>query len=260
MKKTKRFIALLLTAALLAMTPLTALAASGYVPTKGEYYYKEGKKWVKSEVFSYKYKGDGKITEAVYKYDDGTSKTKYKWKGNKIAKITYSDGYTSYKYKKNKLVEVTYDYGGKSTNKISWKKNTGTYKTDYTTTTIKVNGKGQVTSVKYVYSDKTSSSESYKYYGNGNRKSYTYKGSGGYTYKAEYNSKGYVKKITQKGDGYSYSVSYSYKTKKGKLVSRIRKWKNSDGDSGESKTVYKKWKRVSNVRNCDGFWQELPLG
>ena len=121
MKKTKRFIALLLTAALLAMTPLTALAASGYVPIKGEYYYKDGKKWVKSEDFSYSYKSNGKITQAYYKYDGGSSKTKYKWSGNHVVKVSSSDGYTTYKYKKNKLVSIAENYGEKYTIKISWK-------------------------------------------------------------------------------------------------------------------------------------------
>ena len=263
MKQVKRLTALLLTVVLLAMTPLTALALgpSGYVPTKAITYSKSDGKWVKESERTFSYKSDGRIAKTTYKYlyDGGSSGwTKYTWSGNHIKKVTTSSGGGwSYKYKGNKLLSYKSLSGDKATYKITWKGKKGTYKKGKEKMTLTVNGKGQVVKEVYAYDGGTNTT-TYKYYGNGNRKSYTYKEKS-YTYTVKYNSKGWVTSEKETGE-YSYTAKYTYKTKKGKITERKSTYKWSDGGSYESKTEYTKWKKVSHVRNVDGFWYNLPLG
>ncbi|MBR1899490.1 MAG: hypothetical protein IJ820_00295 [Lachnospiraceae bacterium] len=256
MKRVKKLVALLLAVTLLAAIPTVAYAASGYVPTKATYYYLENGKWNKDSERTLSYNSSGKIKKVTYKYSDGYSGwTKYSWKGNFVTKISYKDGgYNSFKYKGSKRKSAVFNTGSKETRSYKWKKNKCTYKNGDTTVTLKINGKGQLVSEKYKNAD-GSGSTTYKYYSNGNLKSYTSKGSG-YSYTIKYNSKGFVKSEKGKGTGYSYSYTYSYKTKKGKIKERICKYNGKVS----SKTVYSKWKKVSNIRNCDRFGYMVALG
>ena len=253
MKKIRKFATLLLTAAMLAATSLTALAlpSGGYVPTKGTYSYYDSsaKKWVKSETITLSYKSDGRLTKRTYKYDeDYVLTTKYTWSGNRIKKITESEGggYTSYKYKGNKLVSYTRNYGEKHTYKFKWKKNKGTLKLDGYTETIQFNSKGQLVKETIKYTDGGTYTYTCKYYANGNLKKVTSKGSSESTTRS-YNSEGYLKKYTRKSGGKTYTTKYKYKKKNGK----IKQITITYSDGYKNKLVFSKWKKVSHVRNCD---------
>ena len=254
----KRWLCLLLVAALLAVTPVAAMAAE-YVPTKGINYWKNGTKWEKGTEYTWSYKGDGKITKRTWKDPDGASSTSsYKWKGNFLSKITWTNGqYSTYKFKNSRIQSITSVYpGGKQTIKIKWdkKKKKATYKSGDFTYTMTFNSKGQL--VKET--DKSSSETytyKYKYYSNGNMKKVTGGSNQGYQYTVNYNKKGYISSESGKDGTYSWSYKYSYKTKNGKITEKIMKYKD-----GETKTVYTKWKKVSRVRNCDGLGRSVPLG
>lgn len=254
MRKTKRIAALLLCMALLALTPISALAASGgFVPVVATSYTKNGSEWVKNGETKYSYKKDGRLTKISTTYSNGDSYiTQYKWKGNLIAKVTYSDGGSySYKFKKNKLQKTTASFSGGSTvTSFKWKKNTATYQDSNGTGTVKVNGKGQIIKETYKSNDGNTSSSTTKYYSNGNVKSYSY--SGAYSsYKVTYNNKGFIISESGISDGKPWSYSIKYITKKGKIVERLDTFKSVDGESYESKIVYSKHMKVSRFRNCD---------
>ena len=246
MKGIRKLATLVLTAAMLAATSLTAFAlpSGGYVPTKGTYSYYDSsaKKWVKQETYTWSYKSDGRLTKRTNKYDDGTSTIKYTWSGDRVKKIKDSSGYTSYKYKGKKLTSVTESYGSKHTYKYKWKKNKGTVKMDGYSNTIQINSKGQLTKSVSKYSDGDTYTTTYKYYANGNLKKVT-----GKNFSASYNSAGYITKITNKNDGKTYTTKYKYKKKNGK----IKQITITHSDGSKSRLVFSKWKRVSHVRNCD---------
>lgn len=88
MKQIKRMAVLLVTAAFLLLTPVSALAAKQeYVPTKAVFYYLDEGKWVKNYEETYSYTKNGRIKAYTIKYgDDDTSKTTYTWKGNYLKK------------------------------------------------------------------------------------------------------------------------------------------------------------------------------
>ena len=252
MKGIRKLATLLLTAAVLAATSLTALAlpSGGYVPTKGTYSYYDSsaKKWVKSNTYTWSYKSDGRLTKITHKdSDNSSSTTKYTWSGDHIKKIK-SDSYTySYKYKGKKLISATYDYGEKTIYKYKWKKNKGTLKTDEYTTTIQINSKGQLTKSKTKYSNGDVYTVTYKYYANGNLKKVTGKGKNDSS-STSYNSAGYITKYTNTYDGKTYyTAKYKYKKKNGK----IKQVNITYNGGGKAKLVFSKWKRVSHVRNCD---------
>ena len=256
MKTAKRLMAMLLVAALLAVTPAAAMAAE-YVPTKGTYYWKNGTKWQKGTEYTWSYKGDGKIKKVTYKEPDGySSSTTYKWKGSFLKTLRYSGNeYTSYKFKNNRLQSMTDVYGSnKETGKFKWdkKKKKGTYKGDGFTNVITVNSKGQRVKQSYIYSDGTYT-YSYKYYSNGNVKSISLKGPG-YSFSTKYNKAGYLTS-RKSSDGYSYTCKYK-KNKKGQITEKITKYNSG----GENKIVYTKWKKVSRTWNCDGFGTTVSLG
>ena len=254
MKRVKRAAALLMTAVMLFAASSAVFAASGEVPAKGTYYSKENGNWVKGNEYTWSYKSDGRLTATTTKRTDGTSTTtKYKWKGNFITKIIYSNGeYSVYKYKGTRRVSSAYYYsGGKNVNTYKWnkKKTSYTYKSGDSTYTINVNGKGQIVKEKIVTPNWTDIM-TYKYSG-GNLKSMTVKSTDDYTYAEKFNGKGYVTSIKGHSGSYSFNVTYTYKTKKGHIVERLMKNKSSDG-TVETKFVYSKWKKVSTMRNCDG--------
>ena len=261
MKQTKRLIALLLTAALLAMTPLTALALgpAGYVPTKTVTYDKVDGKWVQLSETTSSYKSDGRVTKKITKYTDGTTyTTKYTWGGDRVKKVVYPSGTYSYKFKGKKLVSFTVNTDSKKTYKLKWKGKNGTYKSGTSTETYTIDGKGRFVKEKLVLADGTTYISSYKYYSNGNLKSYSWKGNGT-SVTEKYNSKGWITSVVQKGST-PYTAKYTYTKKKGKVISQLCKWEFDKTSSGETKAVYKKWKKVRHVRNVDGFGFTLPLG
>lgn len=256
MKSVKKLIALLIAVTLLAAVPSVAYAASGYVPTKATVYSLENGKWVQSSERTLSYSSSGKIKKMTYKYSSGYAGwTKFSWKGNFVTKVTYNDGdYASFKYKSSKRKSTVYSFGSKETFSYKWKKNKCSYKDGDYTITLKINGKGQLVSEKQTGPDGTRT-WTYKYYSNGNTKSYSYKGPSS-TYTIKYNSNGFLKSEKGKRDGSSYSYVYSYKSKKGKIKERICKYNGKVS----SKTVYTRWKKVSNIRNCDGFGYRISLG
>ena len=265
MKRAKKLIWLLVTAAMFAAAPLTAMAlpAGGYVPTAGTRYYQDSstKKWVKSYKISYSYKKDGRLTKVTRKYTDGTDSTAYTWKGNNITKITdkysYGNSYTyTFKFKNKKL--TSYQFSGDKAQKIKWKGKTGTCTQTWdgggATYKYTINGKGQIVKVTTTHkSDGTKYTTTYKYYGNGNLKSYTLKGSG-YSYTTKYNQKGYRTSETRKEGSATSKTTFKYKTKKGKIKEVVTNYTYTSGEyssKSSSKFVFTKWKNVSHVRNCD---------
>ena len=188
--------------------------------------------------------------------DGSAGWTKYTWKGNYITKVSYNDGdYASFKYKGSKRKSAVYYYGkNNETISYKWKKNTCTYKDGDYTIVLKINGKGQIISEKQTGPEGTYV-WTYKYYSNGNRKSYSSKGPSS-SYTVKFNSNGYIKSEKGSRSGSSYSYTYSYKSKKGKITERICKYNGKVS----SKTVYSKWKKVSNIKNCDGFGYSSSLG
>lgn len=259
MKKAKRIVALLLTLAMLAgvSTAAYALPAGGFVPVKATNYTLVDGNWKEGSVRTLTYKGDGRLTKITTTNPSSgtTSSTSYKWKGNLITKVNWSDGdYQVFKYKGGRRTSYTYDYGVKYTYKFKWKKKTLTYATEDGTISTTVNGKNQI--VKTVRTGSSNSyTTKYTYYGNGNRKKYVHKTSDGIVTTYKYNSKGYIISET----GKNYSRKYTYKIKKGKILERICKYQES-GRSGERKVVYSKWKKVSHVRNCDAWGYSITLG
>ena len=249
MKKTKKTAAALLTIAMFALTPLTAMAASGYVPTKAISYYKENGEWVKShESFSWSYKKNGQLEKFTYKYDDYCYTESYSWKGNHITKNSTNEGglLAKYKYKGKKCVSQSSEGSKKSTYK--WKKNKATYKIGDTRYTLTINSKGKRTRLVAKGPDGTVTT-TYKYYGNGNLKSYVTKYPDGSKMTCKYNSKGYL--TSKKGD--YINCDYTYKTQSGKVKERIF-------SNGSRKIVYTKWKKVNNIINCDAFGIEVSPG
>lgn len=259
MKKVRRVVFLLLTLAVLAAGSTTAyaLSAASYVPTKATSYYLVNGKWEEGNHRVLTYKSDGRLTKVSSFNSSGknTSSVSYTWKGNLITKVKWSDGdYQLFKYKGSKRTSYIYDFGEKHVYKYKWKKNTLTYKTDDATITTTVNGKNQIVKTVNKGSNRTYTTK-YTYYGNGNRKSYSQKRSDGYTYTEKYNSKGLI--VSETGKNYSYT--YTYKIKNGKVLERYCKYKGN-GSSSESKVVYTKWKKVSRLRNCDGWGYSITLG
>ena len=264
MKRAKKLIWLLVTAAMFAAAPLTAMAlpAGGYVPTAGTSYYKDdANKWVKYEKISCSYKKDGRLTKITRKYTDGTDSTAYTWKGNNITKITTKNSghsyTTTFKFKNKKL--TSYQFSGDKAQKIKWKGKTGTCTRtgngDGETSKYTLNGKGQIVKVTTNYkSGGTKYTSTYKYYGNGNLKSYTVKMSGS-SYSEKFNQKGYRTSETYKeGSSYSKTTTFKYKTQKGKIKEVVMNYTYTSGENiykSSSKFVFTKWKNVSHVRNCD---------
>lgn len=252
MKRAKKLIGLLLSAAVLALTPLTALAlpAGGYVPTSATRYTlnKSTNKWEKLTTITYNYTNSGKLTKRTVKWDGGSCSHTYTWNGNYITKHKFKTLNTSYyvseeyTFKNDKLLTFkTKEYGhndGKYPN-IKWKGKTGTmtwkdgHKTKYT-----VNKKGQL--IKETDGAETTT---YEYYKNGNLKRITRKENGRTLSTKKFNQKGYIT-----------SKAYTYTIKNGKITKLVIK----DSD-GTRKYVFNKWKKVSHIRNCDAWGTYIDL-
>ena len=281
MKRAKKLIWLLVTAAVFATAPLTAMAlpAGGYVPTTGTWYYQDSstKKWVKDYKVSFSYKKDGRLTKVTQQYVDAPSvyTTAYTWKGNYITKINYKNNYydefglTTYKYKNKKL--TSYGYGEGNVQKYKWKGKTGTYSQTWDggsyTNKFTINAKGQLVKETYKYKNSgitTTDTSTYKYYGNGNLKSMTSKNQSSNvdSYVVKYNQKGYKTSESYKSNTYTSKTTYKYKYKKGKLKEVvITSSGKNDGESfkDSSKIEFTKWKNVSHIRNCDAWGHVISL-
>ena len=278
MNQIKKAITLSVFVFMLVITPVCVYAASGtYVPTKAKNYRFDGKKWVPDHEVAYKYKKDGRITESVFKSLEYNSTfcetTKYKWKGNYLAKIEedyskwkgnhlkFDDNYYNYEYRKNKIMSIvsycnmTSDKTEKTTYK--WKKKKASYKHTFGTTgTIEIDSKGRMIKNKLYFNKGGTYYYTYKYYKNGNLKEYTKKNSeGSISRKIKYNQQGYPTSVIFNGN-----TTYTYKKKNGKIIEQIETTKTADGYINKKKTVYSNWKKVRRVRNCDafGFFVETP--
>ena len=257
MKQIKRMAVLLVTAAFLLLTPVSALAAKQeYVPTKVVLHrYKEGN-WVAIYENNYSYTKNGRIkslTERSLEYGD-TYKTTYTWKGNYLKKEEGTNYIDTYSYKKKKLkssTEVRKLFGKATTTSVSWKKRKGTFTSSAGDTgTITVNKKNQKLKEERIYSDGDKYTTTLKYYANGNLKSVVYSGSVHSTvYK--YNKKGYP--ISVKSTDVEETYEYK-KNKKGQITEQLITIKYTDGRVYSYKRMFSKYKKISrSVRNCDAF-------
>ena len=257
MKQIKRMAVLLVTAAFLLLTPVSALAAKQeYVPTKVVLHrYKEGN-WVAIYENNYSYTKNGRIkslTERSLEYGD-TYKTTYTWKGNYLKKAEDDYSIDTYSYKKKKLkssTEVRKLFGKATTTSVSWKKRKGTFTSSAGDTgTITVNKKNQKLKEERIYSDGDKYTTTLKYYANGNLKSVVYSGSVHSTvYK--YNKKGYP--ISVKSTDVEETYEYK-KNKKGQITEQLITIKYTDGRVYSYKRMFSKYKKISrSVRNCDAF-------
>ena len=260
MKQIKRMAVLLVTAAFLLLTPVSALAAKQeYVPTKVVLHrYKEGN-WVAIYENNYSYTKNGRIkslTERSLEYGD-TYKTTYTWKGNYLKKEEGTNYIDTYSYKKKKLkssTEVRKLFGKATTTSVSWKKRKGTFTSSAGDTgTITVNKKNQKLKEERIYSDGDKYTTTLKYYANGNLKSHSYHSysAPNYSYILKYNKKGYP--VSFKSDSSGGSFKYK-KNKKGQIKEQLVTFKYDDGSAFSYKKVYSNYKKISrSVRNCDAF-------
>ena len=256
MKQIKRMTALLITAVLLILTPVSALAASQeYVPTKAEFYELIGGTWVLQSEETYSYTKNGRIKSVTYKQTSGGSAYTYRytWKGNYLKKQDDDYSSTTYNYKHKKLKSLVHYY--KSSNKtstftVSWKKRNGTvYAENGAGGSIVVNKRNQMTKLTSNTSSGTRT-ESFKYFSNGNMKTETFFDSDS-TESFRFHRKGYPLSYTSSN---GYQETYSYKKKKGKITEELITEKNSSGAVYYYKKVFKKHKKISrSVRNCDAF-------
>ena len=280
MKRAKKLIWLLVTAAVFAAAPLTAMAlpAGGYVPTAATWYYQDSstKKWVKDYKVSFSYKKDGRLTKITNKYQGTTASTAYTWKGNYITKINYKNSEnmlssTTYKYKNKKLISYQYN-GNKGANlayKYKWKGKTGTYtqtgEGGSSTYKLTINAKGQLVKETCKDNDGFETTSIYKYYGNGNLKSSTIKGKGfdsSFTRVKKFNQKGYITLESLTSRSNIDKTTYKYKTQKGKIREVVFTNTFKEGEysyEASRKLVFTKWKKVSHVRNCDAWGNTIPI-
>ena len=257
MKQIKRMTVLLITAAFLLLTPVSALAAKQeYVPTKAVYYELDEGNWVKIYEETYICTKNGRIKSYTYKslMHDSTGKIVYTWKGNYLKKEDGPFAAISYSYNKKKLKSVTQvaKLSGKTeTTSISWKKRKGTYtNSSGSIVSITVNKKNQKIKEERVDSYGRKSTTTFKYFANGNLKSESYSGLG-YSYVLKYNKKGYP--VSFKSDSSGGSFKYK-KNKKGQIKEQLVTFKYDDGSAFSYKKVYSNYKKISrSVRNCDAF-------
>ena len=278
MKKTKQLIALLLTFALLAITPISAMAASGgYVPTAATTYDLNDGKWEESHSLKMSYSKDGKITKRQYIYKDSAPYTiNYKWSGNYITKVTYqySDGTVSTTTRKFKggLLKSMVNINSEATTKYSykWKKKKASVKVTTNSTnkvilvsaTAKVNSKKQIISSEYKYSDGTKAKVTCKYYSDGKMKEYKSVSSTG-TSVEKYNKYGYITMwsyTNTEGKVSLETFKYTMDKKKKAPKELVYTYSYNGETPSTSKTVYTAYKKVSRVRNCDGSNYGFTLG
>ena len=103
MKQIKRMTVLLITAAFLLLTPVSALAAKKeYVPTKAIVYELKDGNWVESDEETYSYTKNARLKVFTTRSltSSYTYKAAYTWKGNFLKKEDGSYYITTYSYKK----------------------------------------------------------------------------------------------------------------------------------------------------------------
>ena len=151
MKQIKRMAVLLITAAFLLLTPMSALAArQEYAPTKAVFYELKDGNWVASYEETYSYTKNARLKAYTYKSltSSHTATTTYTWKGNFLKKQDDSYYTTTYSYKKKKLKsssEVNKSSGKTTTTSVGWKKRKGTVTgSDGATGSITVNKRNQM--------------------------------------------------------------------------------------------------------------------
>ena len=104
-----------------------------------------------------------------------------------------------------------------------------------------------------------SMTRTYLYYPDGNLKKYTATDPSGITSVARFTKKGYLKSYTTTSPWGTDSSTYSYKSKNGKLRECIVTYKSGSSES-QQRFVYKNWKKVSRIRNCDGHESIWGIG
>ena len=257
MKQIKRMAVLLIAAAFLLLTPVSALAAKQeYVPTKAISYELKDGNWVAICEETYSYTKNARLK--AYTYKSLTSSHSYKisftWKGDFLKKQDSLSYTTTYNYKKKKLkssAEVRKSSGSTTTTSVSWKKRKGTFtSSDGYTGTITVNKRNQVINTTRVHSSGDKYTSAFKYFSNGNFKSETYAGTD-YLEVYKYNRKGY--QISYKYGSSEATFKYK-KNKKGQVTEQQITYKSSGGNVYSYKKVFSAWKKINrSVRNCDAF-------
>ena len=257
MKQIKRMAVLLITAAFLILTPVSALAArQEYVPTKAVFYDLDAGNWVEryEETFSYTKNARLKAYTNKSLPSGSASQTKYTWRGNFLKKEENPYYTTTYIYKNKKLkssTKVEQFSDAVTTTSVSWKKRKGTVTSSAGDTgTITVNKRNQMINYTWVDSDGKKYTRTVKYYSNGNMRSESNSGPG-FSYGYKYNRKGYP--INYKS-GYG-EKTYKYKhNKKGQITEVLITYRSNGGSVYNYKKVFSKWKKISrSVRNCDAF-------
>ena len=160
MKQIKRMAVLLITAAFLILTPVSALAArQEYVPTKAVFYDLDAGNWVEryEETFSYTKNARLKAYTNKSLPSGSASQTKYTWRGNFLKKEENPYYTTTYIYKNKKLkssTKVEQFSDAVTTTSVSWKKRKGTVTSSAGDTgTITVNKRNQMINYTWVDSD-----------------------------------------------------------------------------------------------------------
>ena len=257
MKQIKRMAVLLITAAFLLLTPMSALAArQEYAPTKAVFYELKDGNWVASYEETYSYTKNARLK--AYTYKSLTSSHSYKisftWKGDFLKKQDSPSYTTTYNYKKKKLkssAEVIKSSGKTTTTSASWKKRNGTLTgSDGYTGSITVNERNQVINSTRADSDGHKNITTIKYFRNGNKKSESRSGPD-YNYVYKYNKKGYpISYVSGTGE-----VTFKYKkNKKGQITEQLITYKTRGGSVYSYRKEFTKWKKISrSVRNCDAF-------
>ncbi len=266
MKHLKRYACILITLLILASVPSAALAAVEYAPTEAvcTHYVKQGDQWVQegdAVTRQWSYKKDGRLTKTTSISASGNrSVISISWKGDLVTKVKYgNDSITSYAYKKGLLKQVAHSVNGsQSATSYTIKKNKSIYATDGQTTTITYTKKKQYKKVTIRFKN-GSMTRTYLYYPDGNLKKYTATDPSGITSVARFTKKGYLKSYTTTSPWGTDSSTYSYKSKNGKLRECIVTYKGGSSES-QQRFVYKNWKKVSRIRNCDGHESIWGIG
>ncbi len=256
MRQIKRMAVLLIAAALLILTPMSALAArQEYVPTKVVFYELKDGNWVACYEETYSYTKNARLKAYTYKSltSSYTATTTYTWKGNFLKKAEYPTYTSTYSYKNKKLTSSTSMHNPSkevTTQSVSWKKRKGVFtNSNGTTGNITVNKRNQMINFTLVYSNGKKFTTTLKYYGNGNLKSESYSGPD-YSYVIKYNRKGYP--ISNKSDFGEETYKYK-KNRKGQITEQLIISKTNGGVKSY-KRVFSRWKKISrSVRNCDAF-------
>ena len=263
MTQIKRMAFLLIAAAFLLLTPLSALAArQQYVPTEAVYEYYNAGTWKEVSRESYKYTKNGRITSYTKQNvsDSSVYKLTYKWKGNYLKREESPYTIYTYSYKKKKLkstTEVDKSTNYKTTVPVSWKKRNGTVGVGQIAGIITVNKRNRIIKqTHYSYFDefRAESTKTIKYFSNGNIRSISNHGLSDSS-EITFNKKGYP--ISYKSSLHWEQTCTYKKDKKGRITEQLITT-TRDGEVSYNRRRYTKWRKISRVvRNCDAFGNEL---